>query len=115
MGQVISVQPAAVGDVAIFTLDRSLTGQDPRIFDERPPGEEDPVERLAHRLFSDPAVTHVQVLSNVVTVSREGGWDIGPLNAARDTIATMFVHYGARDPEELRAEHYNATITHIRV
>ena len=115
MGQVISVQPAAVGDVAIFTLDRSLTGQDARIFDERPPGEEDPVERLAHRLFSDPAVTHVQVLSNVVTVSREGGWDIGPLNAARDTIATMFVHYGARDPEELRAEHYNATITHIRV
>ncbi|HEX6947613.1 MAG TPA: ferredoxin--NADP reductase [Acidimicrobiia bacterium] len=114
MGQVISVKPAKVGNVAIFTLDRSLTGQDPRVFDTAPPEEGDAVDRMARRILSDPRVTSVHVLSNVVTVSRQDEWEVGALNAARDTIATMFVHYGAQDPEELRAAHYNATITHIR-
>lgn len=114
VGQVISVSSATVGQTAVFSLDRSLTGQDPRVFTDPRHDGDDAVARMAGRILADPEVTHVHVLSNVVTVGRTGEWDIGSLNEARDTIATMFVHYGAEDPDRLRARHYNATITHIR-
>ncbi len=105
---------ATVGNTALFNLDRSLTGQDPRVFSGPQSEPVDAVGRMARRILTDPEVTHVQVLSNVVTVGRIDAWDIGTLNEARDTIATMFVHYGAEDPDQLRSRHYNATITHIR-
>lgn len=110
----IAVEAATIGHFAIFSLDRSLTGQDARIFPSPSPRSDDAVERMARRLLADPEVSHVHVLSNVVTVARNNEWDIGEINEARDTIATMFVHYGAEDPDRLRADHYNATITHIR-
>ncbi len=114
MGQVISVNSATVGQIAVFSLDRSLTGQDPRVFTGPQPEPADALSRMAARIFADPEVTHVHVLSNVVTVGRSDEWDIGTLNAAKDTIATMFIHYGAEEPDQLRAKHYNATISHIR-
>lgn len=103
-----------MGDVAVFTLDRSLTGQDARDYPSAPMDAEDPIDRLARRILADPDVTRVHVLSNVVTVTRTGDWGVGEVNTARDAIATMFVHYGAEEPERLREKHYNATITQIR-
>lgn len=114
MGQLISVDTTRIGKIALFSLDRSLTGQDPRVFSGPQPEAADAVAEMAGRILSDPNVTHVHVLSNVVTVGRTDDWEIGTLNEAKDTVATMFVHYGAEDPEQLRARHYNATITHIR-
>jgi ferredoxin--NADP+ reductase len=113
MGQVISVTATPVGNVAIFTLDRSLTGQAHVVY-ETPPASDDPLDRLARRILADPAVQSVSFQSNVVTVTRGDTWDVGEVNTVRDAISTMFVHYGADDPDHLRTIHYNATITHIR-
>ena len=118
MGQLIEVTATRVGDVAVFALDRSLTGQDSATFAARPEGSRPP-ELLAQRLFdSDAATRTVHILSNTVTVGRETGWDDATLGSASDIISKLFVHYEpvsteAHD-EALREENYNATITWIR-
>jgi ferredoxin--NADP+ reductase len=118
MGQPIDVIATTVGDVAIFDLDRSLTGQDSRTFRATPPGDSPP-EILARRLWDrDPEVSSVHIFSNTVTIARNDGWDEHTIGKASDVIANLFVHYGALSPDEredeLRQANYNATITSIR-
>lgn len=116
MGQVIQVSSVAVGDVGLFDTDRSITGQDSHVF-AGPTDRVDPPALLSNRLFaSDEAISHVQILSNTVSVRRSDGWDDRSLSAAREIIANLFVFYEAEpeDFDELRAENYNATLSHIR-
>ncbi|HEU4319231.1 MAG TPA: ferredoxin--NADP reductase [Acidimicrobiia bacterium] len=118
MGQLIEVTSTRVGDVAVFALDRSLTGQDSATFMTRPDGDRPP-DVLAQRLFdSDEDTRSVHILSNTVTVGRVSGWDAQALESAADIISKLFVHYETIDPEDridaLREENYNATITWIR-
>ncbi|MEX0797223.1 MAG: ferredoxin--NADP reductase [Acidimicrobiia bacterium] len=116
MGQTIEVKSTLIGDVALFDTDRSLTGQDSHSFAGTSDGD-DPPALLANRLFdSDPSVLHVHVLSNTVSIERDGGWDDASLAAARSVIANLFVFYDeSADPyDTLRKENYNATISHIR-
>ncbi|MGF1616384.1 MAG: ferredoxin--NADP reductase [Acidimicrobiia bacterium] len=116
MGQTIEVKSTRIGDVALFDTDRSLTGQDSHSFTGTSESD-DPPALLANRLFaSDPSVLHVHVLSNTVSIERDGGWDDASLAAARSVIAGLFIFYGEpADPyDALRDENYNATISHIR-
>lgn len=116
MGQTIEVKSTQIGDVALFDTDRSLTGQDRHSF-AGTSDRDDPPALLANRLFgSDPSVLHVHVLSNTVSIEREGGWDIASLAAATSIIADLFVFYdrGADPYDALREKNYNAAISHIR-
>lgn len=118
MGQTIAVDASVIGDVAVFGLDRSLTGQDGHSY-QRPPDGLTPVETLARRLWeADPEVNSVHILSNTVTVGRAGGWGEQSIASASEKIANLFVHYPAApadDVDDLRASSYNATITYVRV
>jgi ferredoxin/flavodoxin---NADP+ reductase len=119
MGQTITVTATPVGDVAIFSLDRSLTGQDGHVFTSPPESPVDPPATLAARVFdADDSVGSVHLLSNVVTVTRDGGWGNGALDRVSDVISALFVVYQPESPEEhdqhLRDDHYNAEITWIR-
>ncbi len=97
MGQTITVEAKAWGNVGIFTGNRSITGQDGETY-ARPPGAG--VNGgfgavLARRLFdADPDVDHVFVHSNNVVVRRTRSWDETDIAAARDVIEGLFVHYG---------------------
>jgi ferredoxin--NADP+ reductase len=116
MGQLIEVSSTPLGDVALFDTDRSLTGQDSHMF-TAVTDRTDPPATLAKRLFdSDPAIRHVHILSNTVSVKRDGGWDDNTLTAAEEVVANLFIFYDRdADPfEALREESYNATISHIR-
>jgi ferredoxin--NADP+ reductase len=125
MGQRIHVDATPVGQIALFSTDRSLTGQDGITFSigsldfadgAGPPGD------LARRLISaDHQIDHVHILSNTVSVRRLQPWDREAIERAADVIANLFIHYqpetqgSTDDPDEqLRAEHYNSTLTHIR-
>ena len=119
MGQSIEVTAAALGDTALFSLDRSLTGQDGEIFAGPPAPTDDPPAVLARQLFeADASINHVYVLSNSVSVAREGGWDDESLGHATEVISNLFIYYEIETPEQhdqrLRDEYYNATITDIR-
>ena len=116
MGQLIEVQYREIGDVALFDTDRSITGQDSRVY-RGPSPIDDPPSILATRLFrTDGSIDHVHVLSNTVSIRRRGGWDDASLKGARDVIASLFVVYDEdADPyEPLREANYNATIASIR-
>jgi ferredoxin--NADP+ reductase len=118
MGQKIKVTATALGDVAIFDLDRSLTGQDGVSFPTSPRGDT-LVEILARHLWdADEGVTHVYVLSNTVSVRRRSNWGETTIETASDVISNLFIHYMVESPddrdEKLREDNYNATITWIR-
>ncbi|HEY7468733.1 MAG TPA: ferredoxin--NADP reductase [Acidimicrobiia bacterium] len=121
MGQRITVDTAPMGPVALFTLDRSLTGQDGVTYQAGSDDGEGPPRVLADRLFAgDGEIDHVHLQSNSVTVHRRESWDRRALDRAADIIANLFIHYDAATPygedpwEAMRVEHYNATITDIR-
>lgn len=119
MGQMIEVAATAIGNVALFALDRSLTGQDGQSFTEPTDPDRSPPALLANRLFAaDSDVDHVYALSNSVSVSRAGGWTEESLDNVTELISSLFIHYREETPEErvarLREQYYNATITHIR-
>jgi ferredoxin--NADP+ reductase len=119
MGQLIDVTATNLGDVALFDLDRSLTGQDGRSFDRSPPKVDDPASQLASRLFeTDDEIETVHVLSNTVSVARSGGWQATAIELASDVIGKLFVFYEIQSEEQrdqaLSEENYNATITSIR-
>lgn len=118
MGQEISVRATRFDNIAIFDLDRSLTGQEPEIFGV-PPSGDSPPRRLARRLWEmDRGLSSVQILSNTVTVARSDPWTEEGVAEAVDIIAQLFAHYSTPDPAEyyetLRAANYNATIGSIR-
>ncbi len=97
MGQPIAVDATVVGDVAMLTGNRSVTGQDGASFasaGEAAAASGLPAE-LASRLFAaDPAVAGVFVHSNGVVVRRTGGWGDGLVEAAAAVFADFFVFYG---------------------
>lgn len=141
MGQPIQVQALSLGQAAIFTTDRSLTGQDA----ERYLSVEETAARstvpalLARRLFElDPAVEQVFVLSNEIVLGRKGGWNGHALDQAAETIRALFVFYpqtlqprsesesalepdvpldpvSAERAEELRRQSYTATLEEVDV
>ncbi len=118
MGQRIEVEATPVGRVAVFSLDRSLTGQD-GISYRHPPHGDSPPETLAHRLFVlDGDIIGIHVLSNTVTIERARDWDETALEEAAEVIANLFLHYRVKTPEEqaqgLRELNYNATISWVR-
>ncbi len=96
MGQQITVSdPTVVGDVAVFSTDRSITGQDGASIAPTQTGGGIPEDLAARLVDADAAITHVFVASNQVVVGRSGGWDEGSLTVATDVIAGFFVFYGA--------------------
>ncbi len=109
-----------MGQVALFSTDRSITGQDGVTVGRGESLGGDPPHDLARRLFdADDAIDHVHVLSNTVSVRRSQSWDDMTVDRARDVIANLFIHYGAAAPgaddlEHLREQNYNATLSHIR-
>ena len=121
MGQLIQVEASPMGEVALFSTDRSLTGQDGVTLSPGAVDGSDPPHDLARRLFgADGLIDHVHVLSNTVSVRRQEKWDEEAVDRAADVIAKLFIHYGEEegaepdDHEKLRAENYNATLTHLR-
>ena len=118
MGQLIEVEAKWFGDVALFDLDRSLTGQDGLVF-IGPPPDGDWTSVLARRLFeADGSLDTVYVLSNTVSIRRSEPWDEKTVGRAADIIEKLFVHYEILSQEErdeqLREANYNSTITWIR-
>jgi hypothetical protein len=108
MGQTIQIWDTdVVGDVLLVSTDRSFTGQDGESY-----GREDPVgsdaifpARLAGRLFeSDPSIDHVYVMSNVISLRRQGGWDDASTGAAREVVGSFFLFYEASPPGETPAD-----------
>jgi ferredoxin--NADP+ reductase len=107
-----------MGNVAMFDLDRSLTGQDGVSFFESPPGSAPP-ETLARRLWeSDNRIQSVHILSNTVSVDHGHDWNEDDVESVSEIIANLFIHWVVETLEEridrLRTENYNATITWIR-
>jgi len=93
MGQRITVtpKPAVRPDVAIFELNRSLTGMGHERY--RAAGDATgsrPVDELARRLFTAGGVEAVHIYSNMVTVDLAPGADAGPLQGV---IADLFTYY----------------------
>ena len=94
MGQTIQINRTdVVGDVVVVDTDRSLTGQDGRSFDAPPEGGT-AGDRLAARIFDEiPGVDHVYVMSNTVTVRRQGGWDDETVDRLSGLVARFFRFY----------------------
>lgn len=121
MGLKINVDAVAMGKIALFDTDRSLTGQEGVVYPGPPAIVDDPPSTLAARLFATgDGIEHVHVMSNMVSVRRSAGWDDDALDQASMVIEQLFVFYppgpaAGDDPDEqLRAANYNATITAIR-
>jgi hypothetical protein len=97
MGQQIEVTSEAIGDSVIFDTDRSITGQDGSEFTsaaEAAAADSFP-HVLAQRLFAgDPTISAVFIASNVVTVTRPGGWDDAAVATAAKIVGDFFVFYG---------------------
>jgi len=98
MGQSIQVEAAQVGESAIFSTDRSITGQDGASYgsmeeaaaDSRFPG------LLATRMFeADDALTSIFVASNQVVAGRDGGWTEDGIAATSQLISEFFLFYPA--------------------
>lgn len=121
MGQLIRVDSSPMGRVALFSTDRSLTGQDGVSFSPETVDGTDPPHDLARRLFgADRLIDHVHILSNTVSVRRLQTWDDEAVDRAAGVIANLFIYYeeegsaGVDEHEQLRLENYNATLGHIR-
>ena len=96
MGQTIEVEAAQVGDVVIFTTDRSVTGQDGVSYESAASADEDVrfPGLLASRLYAaDESLTTVFVASNQVVVGRDGGWDDASIGALSKLISDFFLFY----------------------
>lgn len=96
MGQQIEVTSRVIGDSAIFDTDRSITGQDGSEFGsaEDAAASDAFPNALAQRLFAaDDTISSVFVASNVVTVTRPGGWDAATVAAASTVVSDFFIFY----------------------
>ena len=119
MGQVIEVTSTPIGSVLLVDTDRSLTGQDGVSFDHPPEDPQDPASELASRLFDGvDGIESIHVLSNTVSVRRTAAWEPDEVAAAEEVVSNLFVFYSPLSDDErleqLRQEHYNATLTDIR-
>ena len=96
MGQQIEVTSQVVGESVIFDTDRSITGQDGAEFTSAAAAAtaDSFPNVLAQRLFvGDPTISGVFIASNVVTVTRPGGWDDAALATATRIVGDFFVFY----------------------
>ncbi|MGH9189956.1 MAG: hypothetical protein ACRD0Q_08000 [Acidimicrobiales bacterium] len=93
MGQLITVtrKPAVRADVAIFELNRSLSGMGHERYraSEAVTGSR-PVDELARRLIAAGGVEGVHIYSNVVTVDLAAGADPDKL---MEIIGDLFTYY----------------------
>ena len=96
MGQPVEVEAAPLGDVVIYSTDRTITGQDGVSYasaaaaeaDDRFPGQ------LATRLFAaGSGVESIFVASNEIVVKRDGGWDDEASAALSEIIEDFFLFY----------------------
>lgn len=93
MGQLITVsrKPAIRPDVAIFELNRSLTGMGHERYTSAADAVRDrPVDELARRLFAAGGVEGVHVYSNMVTVDLAAG---ATADGMEDIIHGLFTYY----------------------
>ncbi len=105
MGQTIEVRSTVLGDTALFDTDRSISGQDGQGFDAagKAGGDRTAAGRLAARVFeTDAGIVRVFVLSNQVTVRRDGGWTDEAIDGAAAAIRDSFVFY--EENREVTAE-----------
>lgn len=95
MGQTIDIlETTVIGDALVVDTDRSLAGQDGEGFSRDVTGDATFPARLAARLFEgDAGIDHVFVMSNTVTIRREGGWDSAAEDAARSVVSRFFRFY----------------------
>lgn len=94
MGQPIRLLSTVVaGDVAMFSTDRSVTGQAGAAFTRGGAGEGFPARLAAEVFDADGEVGHVFVASNQVVARRGGGWDDAALEAVGGVITRFFVFY----------------------
>jgi ferredoxin--NADP+ reductase len=99
MGQPISIRRRVQDDIAVFTGDRSLTGQDgARYFAAEPPVDNGKLSAVvARRLFDlDPDIDYVYVAFNHVLARRTGGWDDDSLEVADEALQRFFVFYDGK-------------------
>jgi hypothetical protein len=94
MGQDVEIRSSVrIGDVLVLDTDRSFTGQDGQVITPEGGGDDVPA-LLARRLFDlDPAIDHMYVLQNTVTVRRPGGWDDTTAEAVEEVTHTFLRHY----------------------
>jgi hypothetical protein len=93
MGQLITVsrKPSIRKDVAIFELNRSLTGMGhERYHSAADAVRHRPVDELARRLFEAGGIEGVHVYSNMVTVDLAPG---GTTDGFEDIIRGLFTYY----------------------
>lgn len=93
MGQLITVtrKPAIRPDVAIFELNRSLTGMGHERYHSAADAVRNrPVDELARRLFAAGGVEAVHVYSNMVTVDLASG---ARGEGLEDIIRDLFTYY----------------------
>ena len=96
MGQLITVteKPTTRPGVAVFELNRSLTGMGHERYRSPEVTGVRPVDELARRLFATGLVKTVHVYSNVVTVELgEDGADEGSRRTLSDVIHDLFTYY----------------------
>ncbi len=93
MGQLITVsrKPSIRSDVAIFELNRSLTGMGHERYKSAADAVRDrPVDELARRLFEAGGVEGVHIYSNMVTVDLASGASAGDME---QIIRDLFTYY----------------------
>lgn len=96
MGQAIQVQPQVIGEVAVFTTDRGMTGQDGSGYESADEAAADASfpGQMASRLFSaDDAIDNVWIASNSAVLRRSDGWDDAATTGAAQVIADFFLYY----------------------
>jgi hypothetical protein len=93
MGQLITVsrKPSIRSDVAIFELNRSLTGMGHERYTSAAEASRlRPVDELARRLFDAGGVEGVHIYSNMVTVDLAPG---GKADGMEEIIKGLFTYY----------------------
>ncbi|GMQ84661.1 MAG: hypothetical protein BMS9Abin07_0225 [Acidimicrobiia bacterium] len=102
MGQSIRVHRRVQGDIAVFSGDRSLTGQDGAGYfaADGTPDDGKLSHKVAQRFFDvDPQIDYVYVAFNHVMARRNEGWDEDSLEAGCETLEGFFVFYDGRLPD----------------
>ncbi len=99
MGQRIEIESAVVvDDSLIVTTNRSLTGTEGEGFDSAIEARSGGTfaAKLAYDLFEvDGAIGRVYVTSNVIVVTRQGGWTTQAKDATAHVVEEFFLYYPA--------------------
>ncbi len=96
MGQTIEINRALrVGDSLIVIIDRTLAGQEGEAYTPGTTSGSDTFPaRLAEQLFAaDGDIERVHVMSNVVTLTRSGGWTPEAEEKASVIVRDFFRYY----------------------